>query len=152
MAQVVAWDRPDYGLMDLVLKQAEVVYPFFLMASFGFAFAAHSVYASRHQEDIEQPTVTGPGGKPLPVTRIRTERSRRRHQPIHEFSRTAVTCFQACTVAIVLTFISHGVHIILQCVHAKWVNPERFCSDDVLVSTSTTELVFFVFFSLVNLS
>lgn len=135
MAQEVAWDRPDYGLMDLVLQQAEVLYPFLLMASFGVAFAVHSVYASRHQEDIEQPTVTGPGGKPLPVTRIKTERSRRRHQPVYEYSHTAATCFQAGTAAIVLTFITHGVHIILQCIHAKWANPERFCSDDLLVST-----------------
>lgn len=136
MAREVGWGRSGYHIAELVFTQAQVLYPFLLLLSFGVAFAVHSVYASQHQEDVEQPTVTGPGGKPLPVTRIKVEKSRARNASAQEFSRTASLSFKTGTAILVFTFIAHGVHIIHQCVQAGWLGIERFSNDELIVSSS----------------
>lgn len=135
MAREVDWGRSDSTIAEQLLLQAQVLYPFILLLAFGVVFAVHSVIASRRQEDIEKPTVTGPGGKPLPVTRIKVEKSHIRYAAAHEFSPRSSFCFKAGTAVIVLTFAWHGVHIVLQCVKTAWVDTARFCSDELLVSS-----------------
>lgn len=130
----VAWGAPGLAIAQMVFVQAQVLYPFILLVSFGVIFAVHSVYASQHQEDVEQPTVTGPGGKPLPVTRIKVEKSRARSAAAHEFSRTASLCFKTGTATLALTFAAHGLHVVRQCLQAGWVDTGRFCTDELIVS------------------
>lgn len=136
MAREVGWGPSGYAIAEMVFRQAQVLYPFLLILSFGVVFAVHSVYASQHQEDVEQPTVTGPGGKPLPVTRIKVEKSRGRNAMPHEFSRTASFCFKAGTATLVFTFIAHGLHVVRQCVEARFTDIERFSNDELIVSSS----------------
>lgn len=131
----VAWGPSGFAIAEMVFVQAQVLYPFILLLSFGVIFAVHSVYASQHQEDVEQPTVTGPGGKPLPVTRIKVEKSRAPSAAVQDFSRTASLCFKAGTATIALIFAVHGFHIIRQCIQAGWLDTERFCTDELVVSS-----------------
>lgn len=131
----VAWGPSGFAIAQMIFVQAQVLYPFILLLSFGVVFAVHSVYASQHQEDVEQPTVTGPGGKPLPVTRIKVERSRARSATAQEFSRTASLCFKTGTATLALTFAAHGLHVIRQCVQAGWSDTDQFCTDELIVSS-----------------
>lgn len=136
MARVVDWGQTAYmAVAEGLFSNAQVLYPFLLLLTFGIVFAAHSVYASRHQEDIEQPTVTGPGGKPLPVTRIKVEKPRVPVSTAHEFSQQSLYCFKTGTAIVVLTMMAHGLHVIHQCMQAKWVNIDAFSNDQLTVSS-----------------
>lgn len=140
MAREVDWGQTAFSAVTVAFfVQAEVLYPFLLLLSFGVVFAVHSVYASQHQEDVEQPTVTGPGGKPLPVTRIKVERSRPRVSTIHDFSHSSSVCFKTGTATIVLTFMLQGLHVLRQCMRAKWADAETFTNDELTVSPSTQQ-------------
>lgn len=134
MASEVGRDLRGCTMPQLVFLQAQVLYPFLLLLAFGVVFAVHSVIASRHQEDVEKPSVTGPGGKPLPVTRIKLERSRILHTTTTEFSQKSYAAFRIGAAAVVLTFMYHAVHILMQCVHAEWTDIGRFCNEELLVS------------------
>ncbi|KAF3770409.1 hypothetical protein M406DRAFT_344161 [Cryphonectria parasitica EP155] len=133
MAREVGWGRSGFAIAQALLLQAQVLYPFFLLLAFGVIFAVHSVIASRRQEDIEPPTATGPGGKPLPVTRIKVEKSEALDAAATDFSPRASLCFKAGTAVVVLTFVAHVAHIVLQCIQAGWSKTDRFSNDELLV-------------------
>lgn len=136
MAREVSWGLSGCTMALYVFVNAQVLYPFILLLAFGVVFAVHSVIASQHQEDVEKPSVTGPGGKPLPVTRIKVEKSRISSSTAQDFSQFSSFCFKSGTAAVVLTFIMHGVHILVQCAQAEWVDIGRFCDDELIVSSS----------------
>lgn len=138
MAPEVAWGRSGYTAAELLFLDAEVIYPFLLLLSYGIVFAAQSVIASQSQEDVEIPLATGPGGRPLPVTRIRAEKSATRNTVVREFSGFSHLCFKAGTIAVILTFVANAAHILHQCVGASWADIQRYCNDELLVSSSST--------------
>lgn len=139
MDRAVDWGQTAFSAVTVAFfLQAQVLYPFLLLLSFGIVFAVHSVYASQHQEDVEQPKVTGPGGKPLPVTRIKVERSRARAPARQDFSHNASIYFKTGTAIVVLTFMVHGLHVLRQCMQASWADAERFTNDELNVSAFST--------------
>jgi ATP-binding cassette, subfamily B, vacuolar membrane transporter HMT1/ACLQ len=140
MAREVALGHSGYTGAEHVLVQAQVAYPFLLLLSYGIAFALHTVISSRRQEDVEKPSVTGPGGKPLPLTRIKVEKPVTRSTVSQEFSRFSHLCFRAATGAVALTFLAHALHIILQCVAAHWEDVQQYCNDELLVSSTLESL------------
>lgn len=135
MDREVGWGLWGCTMAQLVFLQAQVLYPFLLLSAFGVVFAVHSVIASQHQEDVEKPSVTGPGGKPLPVTRIKVERSRISNATVPEFSQKSSIAFRIGTVSVVLTFAYHVGHVLIQCIRADWKDIGRFCNDELLVSS-----------------
>src|ERR1700722_12030664 len=61
-----------------VLYYIHFTYPIVLFFLFVVAFAAHGIItASANGPHSDPPTVTGPGGKPLPIRLLREIRSRR---------------------------------------------------------------------------
>lgn len=136
MAREVALGHSGYTAAEHVLVRAEVAYPFLLLLSYGITFALHSVIASRRQEDVEKPSVTGPGGKPLPLTRIKVEKSAPRNAVVQEFSKISHLCFKTGTAAVALTFLAHAAHVVLQCIAAQWEDVQQYCNDELLVSSS----------------
>jgi hypothetical protein len=137
MAREVARRLSGHTAAEVWFLEAETVYPFLLLLSYGVIFAVHSVIASRAQEDVEKPSVTGPGGKPLPVTRIKVEKSATRNTVVREFSRLSRLFFKAGTTAVIVTFVANAAHIIHQSVGAHWVDIQRYCNDELLVSSSS---------------
>ncbi|KAJ0116476.1 hypothetical protein J7T55_007456 [Diaporthe amygdali] len=133
MAREVALGHSGLTVAEHVLVQTEVVYPFLLLLSYGITFAVHSIIASRRQEDVEKPSVLGPGGKPLPLTRIKVEKSAPRNAVPQEFSKISHLCFKTGTAAVVLTFVAHATHVILQCITAQWEDVQQYCNDELLV-------------------
>lgn len=134
MGLEVGWDQRACTISQLVFSQAQLLYPFLLLVAYGVVFAVHSVYSSRHQEDVEAPSVTGPGGKPLPVTRKKAEASEIMDIAYHEFSPKSYNVFRLGNAAIVLTFFYHSGHLLVQCAQAGWVNMDKFYNDELLVS------------------
>ncbi|ROV88597.1 hypothetical protein VSDG_09143 [Cytospora chrysosperma] len=133
MAREVARRLSGHTAAEVWFLEAETVYPFLLLLSYGVIFAVHSVIASRAQEDVEKPSVTGPGGKPLPVTRIKVEKSATRNTIVREFSRLSRLFFKAGTTAVIVTFVANAAHIIHQSVGARWEDIQRYCNDELLV-------------------
>ena len=128
-----------YTVAEHALLRAEVAYPFLLLLSYGIIFALHSVITSRRQEDVEKPSVTGPGGKPLPLTRIKVEKSAPQNTVVEDFSRTSHLCFRTGTAAVGFTFLAHAVHVVLQCIAAQWEDVQQYCNDELLVSSLPRE-------------
>lgn len=133
MAREVGRDLWVCTLSQRVFLQAQTLYPFLLLTAFGIAFAIHSVIASRHQDNVEPPLVLGPGGKPLPVTRIKAERSRISNATIPDVSHRAYLAFRIGTAGVTITFAYHLGYLIRQCVLADWEDLDRFCNEPLLV-------------------
>lgn len=137
MAREVARRLSGYTAAEVWFLDAEVIYPFLLLLSYGVIFAVHSVIASRGQEDVEKPSVTGPGGKPLPVTRIKVEKPATQNTVVRELSTLSRFFFRAGTAAVIVTFVANAAHIIRQCIGARWEDIQRYCNDELLVSSSS---------------
>jgi hypothetical protein len=61
--------RWEYASIILrILTVLHYAYPVLLLVSFLAAFTARSILASNSNANITKPTITGPGGKPLPAT------------------------------------------------------------------------------------
>lgn len=134
MAREVGLGHSGYTAAEHVLVRAEVAYPFLLLLFYGVIFALHSVITSRRQEDVEKPSVLGPGGKPLPLTRIQIEKPAPRNAVVQEFSGVSHLCFKTGTAAVVLTYVAHAAHVVLQCIAAQWEDVQQYCNDELLVS------------------
>ncbi|KAK4171580.1 ABC transporter type 1, transmembrane domain-containing protein, partial [Triangularia setosa] len=70
---------PEHG-QEYVKTSAQVIYettqqcyPVVLLLAFIISAAVHSIAKSRTEEELLIPTATGPGGKPLPITKRRRE-------------------------------------------------------------------------------
>lgn len=85
-------------------------YPAILLVAFMVSAATHSIMTAKSEEELypPQPPVTGPGGKPLPVTR-----SKRASQPAFQVHIGTWTrrVFEAIAVAVVLTFVADAITI-----------------------------------------
>lgn len=94
-----------------VLQTAQVLYPVVLLLTFIISAGIHTVVTSKTEEELASPTVTGPGGKPLPITK-----RRRRHQASQidddasssDGGGVAWSVFLYLTAAIVVSFVANG--------------------------------------------
>ncbi|KAK4146177.1 ABC transporter-like protein [Dichotomopilus funicola] len=91
-----------------VLQMAQVLYPVVLLLTFIISAGIHTIVTSKTEEELATPTVTGPGGKPLPITK-----RRRRHQAsqIDDDANTrgfAWSVFLYLTAAIIVSFVANG--------------------------------------------
>lgn len=73
--------------------------------------AIHSIYTARNKGDVIIPTVTGPGGKPLPVTKKRHIDDDKSREPEKTVSPSIRALFQWLYAAVTLTFIGQGAAI-----------------------------------------
>ena len=69
MAEVII--SPPDSPAERVRDITQYLYPDLLLLAFITIGATHSVYTAMRKEDVVIPTVKGPGGKPLPVTKRR---------------------------------------------------------------------------------
>lgn len=126
---------------QLVLRNAQLLYPVVLLLAFILSAAVHTVVTSRTEEELVAPTVKGPGGKPLPVTK------RKREQDAQQAAdkdggaggaggRLAWKAFVYLTVAVILSFVANGVVMAARAVRSSrraapnqwWCGEERIVS------------------------
>ncbi|OTA66750.1 ABC transporter-like protein [Hypoxylon sp. EC38] len=104
MAEVIT--SPPDSPAERVRDITQYLYPDLLLLAFITIGATHSVYTAMRKEDVVVPTVRGPGGKPLPVTKRR--RSDEDSTDSEEFSPHARRFFQYSMVVATLTFFATG--------------------------------------------
>ncbi|KAK4167657.1 putative heavy metal tolerance protein precursor [Cladorrhinum sp. PSN259] len=122
-----------------VYLKAQLFYPVVLLLVFVITAGIHSVVTARSEEIFIQPTTTGPGGKPLPVTKKRKQEHRELaddQESVHGNNST-ISCgiFKYLTGAIILSFIANGLavasHVSQSSAVSKpkdwwWCGEERF--------------------------
>ncbi|OTB07167.1 hypothetical protein M426DRAFT_8895 [Hypoxylon sp. CI-4A] len=104
MAEVIV--SPPDSPSERVRDVTQYLYPDLLLLAFIVIGATHSVYTAMRKEDVVVPTVKGPGGKPLPVTKRR--RSDDDLSDPDDFSPNARRFFQTSMMLATLTFFGAG--------------------------------------------
>ncbi|KAI8952018.1 ABC transporter-like protein [Xylaria longipes] len=140
----------DHSLVKSILTATQYLYSALLLCILLLVGALYSIYTARKQEDVIVPTVTGPGGRPLPVTKKRHINSTSQESE-GRFSPAIRVLFQWLYAAVTLTFIGQGAaiatHALIQTTaegdHAWW------CGEPKAVYTlGATFLYLFVFITL----
>lgn len=117
---------------DRWLLMTMLCYPAVLLVTFILSAATYSIQSSKSEEELLEPTATGPGGKPLPATK---RRKRVRHNPVFDvyIGVWARRVFQYITAAVVLTFVADCAVLIAHAVDEQ--EPAWWCGEERVVST-----------------
>ncbi|KAI1116159.1 hypothetical protein F5Y14DRAFT_88125 [Nemania sp. NC0429] len=99
------------SLVQSMLTATQYLYPGLLLLILLLFGAIYSIYIARKKGDVIIPTVTGPGGKPLPVTKKRHIDDDKSQEPERTASPSLKALFQWLYAAVTLTFIGQGVAI-----------------------------------------
>ncbi|KAK3944616.1 hypothetical protein QBC46DRAFT_157139 [Diplogelasinospora grovesii] len=103
---------------EVVFLNAELCYPVLLLLAFILSAGVHSILTSRTEEELVVPTVKGPGGKPLPVTKKKREAEKPQVLDV-KTSNVALRVFQYTMAAVVLTFFANGAAIAVHALQAR---------------------------------
>ena len=107
----------DVPLVDRVLRRTQYLYPLVLLVAFIACAAWYSVVNAKKEEDLVQPTVKGPGGKPLPSTKRKRPRADGSRKIGPGFGRTAKNVFRYLALVVFLSYVASGVSMAN---HAFW--------------------------------
>ncbi|PVI05318.1 hypothetical protein DM02DRAFT_624328 [Periconia macrospinosa] len=95
----------------------QYAYPVFLLVFFLVAFTVRSIVSSSSNRNVEKPTTTGPGGKPLPATD--PTRNFVKRQAHDDVTHTQKLVFAWLSVFAALTFVANAALIIVHAVLAR---------------------------------
>ncbi|KAI6262492.1 hypothetical protein MCOR14_008083 [Pyricularia oryzae] len=100
-------------LTEAVYSWSQLLSPVILLITFILATALHGVFTSQKEENALQTEAKGPGGRPLPVTKMR------RNPAITDmtegsFGRASRRTFQGATTLIVLSFAANAANLAAQ--------------------------------------
>ncbi|KAL2262022.1 hypothetical protein VTK26DRAFT_2723 [Humicola hyalothermophila] len=104
---------PSLSAAQTVLRTTQLLYPLVLLLTFILSAGIHTVVTSRSEEQLVSPTVRGPGGKPLPVTKRKREQEARNAGEDDNAGgrRLAKNAFVYLTVALISSFVANGTAI-----------------------------------------
>ncbi|KAI2642628.1 ABC transporter-like protein [Xylaria nigripes] len=108
MAAIV--DSTD-SLVERILAATQYLYSGLLLLILLLFGVIYSVYTARRKGDVISPTVTGPGGRPLPATKKQAVDGDKSQEPEGRFSPAIRALFQWLYTAVTLTFVSQGATI-----------------------------------------
>ncbi|KAI0879729.1 hypothetical protein GGS24DRAFT_10279 [Hypoxylon argillaceum] len=97
-------------LVRSILTATQYLYPGLLLLILLLFGAIYSIYTGWNKGDVIVPTVTGPGGRPLPVTKKR-RMDNKSQEPDRRFSPSVRALFQWIYATVTLTFVGQGVAI-----------------------------------------
>ncbi|KAG9498809.1 hypothetical protein J7337_009620 [Fusarium musae] len=109
--------RDDIPLADYILRKTQYLYALILLTAFISCAAWYSVVNSKKQEDLVQPTVKGPGGKPLPITKRKRARGDGDRKIGPGFGRTAKNVFRYLAFVVFMTYVGSAGFMFY---HAFW--------------------------------
>jgi len=127
------------SFVEHIFLRAQIFYPVVLLLAFILSAGVHSVVTSQSEEELLVPTVKGPGGKPLPITKRKREQldEPQALDPATD-SSSARTAFRYGTAALVATFLANGAAIAVHALSSGggagskdgwWCGEERTVSD-----------------------
>ncbi|KAK4106394.1 ABC transporter-like protein [Parathielavia hyrcaniae] len=106
--------EPSLSTAQSVLRTAQLLYPVVLLLSFVVSAAIHTIVTSKTEEELVVPTIKGPGGKPLPVTkRKREQQALEAHGDSRGSGGFAWASSLYLTGAVVASFVANGAAIAL---------------------------------------
>ncbi len=96
--------------LEVFLHRLQLWYGFTLLVIFMLSVTLNAIITSRHAAQLVRPAVTGPGGRPLPATRRKSQDSATMaFSPTPEIS-TATKRIYCCTTSfLILTFLANFV-------------------------------------------
>ncbi|GAB1320409.1 ATP-binding cassette-type vacuolar membrane transporter Hmt1 [Madurella fahalii] len=144
-------DGPAPPLARSVLRTAQLLYPVVLLLAFIVSAGVHSIVSSRTEEELVVPTVKGPGGKPLPITKRKREQGAAQTEDAGG-AGYAKKAFQCVTAAVILSFVANGAAIaarILQSVRMSGLEHAWWCGEERVVYVAGS--VFFYIYVLITL-
>ncbi|KAL7960577.1 hypothetical protein V8C34DRAFT_57497 [Trichoderma compactum] len=116
----------DLTLADILLRDTQYVYSLVLLVAFISLAAWYSVFNSKKEEDLVQPKVKGPGGKPLPITkRKRRNDGERKIGP--RFGRIAKNVFRYLAAVVFLSYVATGISMFVHAFYHE--NPYKWSKD-----------------------
>lgn len=119
-------DPRGLTMAEKVLRETQYLYSLILLVAFISLAAWYSVFNAKKEEDLVQPTVKGPGGKPLPITK-RKKRSNGERKIGPRFGSTAKIVFRILAAGVFLSYLVTGVAIFY---HAFWhENPYKWSKE-----------------------
>ncbi|KAI0128600.1 hypothetical protein BJ170DRAFT_579959 [Xylariales sp. AK1849] len=109
--------NPEERPLEIVRKVFQYAYPAILLLAFIVVGATDSILKAIRKEDVVLPTVKGPGGKPLPVTKRKRESEEQEQDERH--SPTSKTFFRCCMMAATFTFFCAGANIAVRALYHR---------------------------------
>lgn len=113
-------------LPDRVLHRVQYLYALILLVTFVGCAAWYSIVNAKKEEDIVQPTVKGPGGKPLPITK-RKKRTDGERKIGPRFGRTAKNVFRYIAGIVFLSYVASGAFMFNHAFYHE--NPYRWSKE-----------------------
>jgi hypothetical protein len=130
--------EPASNTPQSVLRTAQLLYPVILLLTFIISAGVHTVVTSKTEEQLAAPTVRGPGGKPLPMTKRKLEQESLEADDNASGTGGFAWCaFLYLTGALVMSFVANGVAI---AAHAMTSSKDAgladvwWCGDERIVS------------------
>lgn len=146
MAGVEYEPRSDFGVKfngtttpTVLLDVVHFHYPWILLLVFLTTFIANSILSAPASATVVEPTVTGPGGKPLPrsAKKSKEEKEKRKQQ---DFSPVRKLVFIYLSAGVILTFVGSAINIVLHALTERengW-----WCGESTAVSGRRTLNIF----------
>lgn len=100
------------GTAKAVLEYTQFNYPWVILFIFLVAFASNSILTSESTTESITPTVTGPGGKPLPQSALKSKQEKEKRK-LQDFSPVRKLLFIWLSALLLGTFIGNGVNIVI---------------------------------------
>ncbi|AEO69164.1 uncharacterized protein THITE_2119261 [Thermothielavioides terrestris NRRL 8126] len=128
---------PSSSSAQAVLRIAQLLYPMVLLLAFIISAGVHTVITSRTEEEFVVPTVKGPDGKPLPITkRKREQEASDADDDANGNSGFAWTAFLYLTGGLTLSFVANGAAIAAHAMQSRrrsGLDAAWWCSEERIV-------------------
>jgi ABC-type transport system involved in Fe-S cluster assembly fused permease/ATPase subunit len=118
--------------MGPVLNAVHFHYPWVLAVIFLASFVANSVLTAEPTSNPLPPTITGPGGKPLPRSAAKYKEELQKWRKMKDFSRGRKTLFLYLHAGLLATFLASGANIVVHALAEK--NQGWWCGEATAVS------------------
>jgi hypothetical protein len=142
--------EPASSTPQSVLRTTQLLYPVILLLTFIVSAGIHTVVTSKTEEQLAAPTVKGPGGKPLPITKRKREQETQEADDNASGSGGFAWCaFLYLTGALVMSFVANGAAIAAHAMNSSrdealtevwWCGEQRIVSFAPLHSQTTRRL------------
>ncbi|RDW94696.1 putative heavy metal tolerance protein [Coleophoma crateriformis] len=94
-----------------VLENTQFNYPWVILIIFLVAFTANSILSSESNDGSVTPTITGPGGKPLPRGALKSKQEKEKRK-LQDFSPIRKLVFIWLSALLLGTFIASGTNVV----------------------------------------
>lgn len=100
---------PEESSLEVLRRVVQYAYPAILLFAFIIVGATDSILTAIRKEDVGVPTIKGPGGKPLPVTK--RKRGGDGDEDDESYSSPSRAFFRFCMMVVTFTFFCAGAAI-----------------------------------------